>query len=82
MPNGKYVNSELEFEGLIKNLPDRQLLEFVARQNFETCIRSEKHDRRISSLESSSRKISGITGGITGTITAVLIGIINWFVGR
>lgn len=80
MPNGNYVNSELEFERSISNMPDRTLLEFVARQNYETCIRCEKHNVRIIALENQSKKISGITGGIAGTITAVLIGIINYFV--
>jgi len=80
MPNGNYVNSELEFERSISNMPDRTLLEFVARQNYETCIRCEKNNKRITNLENESKKISGIAGGIAGLISAVFIGIINWFV--
>ncbi len=79
MPNG--INSELEFEKRIGGMADRQLLEFVARQNYETCQRCEAHDSRISVLETSNRKISGITGGVAGTLTAIVISVINYFVG-
>ena len=82
MPNGKYIINELDFEKGISTMADRQLLEFVARQNYETCIRCAKHDQRITSLESDKRKISGITGGIAGTITAAIIGTINYFVNK
>ena len=82
MPNGNYVNSELEFEQSIARMPDRALLEFVARQNYETCIRCDKHNVRITALENQSKKISGITGGITGTITAIIIGVIGYFTNR
>jgi len=80
MPNGNYVNSELDFENQIGKMADRTLLEFVARQNYETCIRCDKHNVRITALENESKKISGIAGGIAGTITAIVIGIINYFV--
>jgi len=79
MPNGNYVNSELEFEQSIARMPDRTLLEFVARQNYETCIRCDKHNVRITALENQSKKISGIAGGIAGTITAIIIGVISYF---
>ncbi len=80
MPNGKYVLNDLDFEKRISGMGDRGLLEFVARQNYETCSRCEKHDKRITSLENQNRKISGIFGGIAGLISAVVIGIINYFV--
>jgi hypothetical protein len=80
MPNGNYVNQELEFEKQIAGMGERALLEFVARQNYETCIRCDKHNQRITALENESKRISGITGGITGTITAIVIGVINYFV--
>ncbi len=80
MPNGNYVNQELDFEKRINGMADRQLLEFVARQNYETCIRCEKHDSRITALEIDNKKISGIFGGIAGTIAAAIIAIINYFV--
>ena len=79
MPNGNFVNQELNFEKHISDMKDRDLLEFVARQNFVTCIRCDKHNKRITDLENQSKKISGITGGISGTITAIIIGIIGHF---
>jgi len=80
MPNGKYILNELDFEKRISGMGDRDLLEFVARQNYETCIRCEKHHTRITALENQSKKIPGIFGGIAGLITAVVVGIINYFV--
>ena len=80
MPNGNSVIHELDFEKRITVMGDRDLLEFVARQNYETCIRCEKHNSRITSLENQSKKISGITGGITGLAAAVIVAIINYFV--
>uniref|UniRef100_A0A6M3KUF5 Uncharacterized protein n=1 Tax=viral metagenome TaxID=1070528 RepID=A0A6M3KUF5_9ZZZZ len=80
MPNGNYVNQELEFEKRITGMDDRDLLEFVARQNYETCIRCEKNNVRIIALENENKKISGITGGIAGTIAGIIIGVINYFV--
>ena len=74
--------NELDFEKKINDLPDRQLLEFVARQNYETCIRCENHNARLQVLEVGIKKISSIAGAITGTITAVAIGILNYFIVR
>jgi len=80
MPNGRYVLNDLEFEKRISNMDDRDLLEFVARQSYETCIHVEKHSNRIMALENQSKKISGIFGGIAGLISAIIVGIINYFV--
>uniref|UniRef100_A0A6M3LP66 Uncharacterized protein n=1 Tax=viral metagenome TaxID=1070528 RepID=A0A6M3LP66_9ZZZZ len=82
MPYGNYVNQELDFEKRISGMADRQLLEFVARQNYDTSIKLDKHSVRITSLENESKKISGITGGISGTITGVIIGVISYFTNR
>ena len=60
MPNGSYVTNELDFERRISQMPDRQLLEFVARQNYESSIQLGKHGNRITVLENQSKKISGI----------------------
>ena len=78
MPNG--INYDLDFERQISQMPDRDLLEFVARQSYETCIHVEKHSNRIMALENQSKKISGIFGGIAGLISAIIVGIINYFV--
>ena len=73
------MNRALEFERRINGLKDRELLEFVARQNYDACLKLEKTERRLVSLENESKKISGITGGISGTITAIIIGVIGYF---
>ena len=80
MPNG--INYELDFEKRIGEMKDRQLLEFVARQTFEITGKCKGYDTKIATLESGDRKMSSIMGGIMGTFTGIVIGIINWFVGR
>jgi len=80
MTNG--INYELDFEKRIKEMADRQLLEFVARQAFEITDKCKTYDVKIASLETGDRKVSSIAGGISGTFTAVVIGIINYFVNR
>ena len=79
MPNGRQVLNELEFERSISNLKDRELLEFVARQNYDTIAKLDKHNTRIAALENDSKRISGIFGGVAGTITAAVIAVINYF---
>ena len=76
------MNRALEFERRINGLKDRELLEFVARQNYETCIRCEKHDRRIAMLEDGSKKSSSIIGGVSGTITGIIIGLVSYFTNK
>ena len=75
--------NDLEFENRINELGDNQteLIKFVARQQFTSSKLLAIHDTKIASLESGDRKTSGIVGGISGTITAVIINIINYFVG-
>lgn len=77
MANG--INYELDFEKRISEMPDRQLLEFVARQAFDTNSRCTNHTSRLITLESGDKRQSGIVGGISGAITGVIIGVINYF---
>ena len=79
MSNG--IISELDFEKRIGEMQDRQLLEFVARQTFEITGKCKIYDSQITLLQNGDRKTSGIVGGISGTITAVIINIINYFIG-
>ena len=79
MPNGRYVLNDLEFEKRISGMGDRDLLEFVARQSYETCFYVERNSNRIATLENHNRKISGIFGGIAGLISATMVGVISWF---
>ncbi len=80
MSNG--INYELDFEKRIGEMPDRQLLEFVARQTYEIGGKVEKHGKKIANIEGGNKRASGITGGISGTITAVIVGIVSYFTNR
>jgi len=80
MPNGKYILDEYEFEKTIKSLSDRDLLETVARQNYDTAIKCLEYERRIGNLESGAKKVSSVFGGIAGVIAAIVASIINYFV--
>ena len=80
MPNG--INYELDFEKRISEMEDRPLLEFIARQTLDISSKVDKNVKRITSLENNNRRQSGIMGGITGTIAAIVVGTINYFIGR
>ena len=82
MANKDTIQKDLDFENSIGKLPDRKLLEFVARQTLEICQRCEAHDIRITGLENGSKRLSGITGGISGTLGAAIIMVINYFTGN
>jgi hypothetical protein len=73
------INEALEFDKLIQAKPDRELLEFIAHQNYDTCQRCASHDSRITALESSNKKTSSLAGGITGTIAGIVVGLISYF---
>ena len=73
------IINDLDFEKRIGNMADRQLLEFVARQSLEVNKRCVDHISRIISLESTTKRQSGIIGGISGTFTAIAISVINYF---
>ena len=77
MQNG--INYELDFEKRITEMPDRPLLEFIARQTLEITGKCKTYDADIDLLKTGDRKASGVIGGISGTITSVIIGIINYF---
>lgn len=79
MPNG--ILSEAEFENEIKNLSDRQLSEFVARQVYDICKQREAEDKRIAVLEGRDKKFAGALGGVSGAVGAILVSVIDYFVG-
>ncbi len=74
--------NELDFEDKIKKLDDRPLLEFIARQTWETASKCKGYDKDIDDLKSGNRKASTISGGITGTITGIIIALISYFQGK
>ena len=74
-------------------MEDRQLLEFVARQNYDTCQRCEEHAQKISALDARvtkiasrkasqagySKKQSIVANGIGTVIATVLSVLISKF---
>jgi len=80
MPNE--IISDMDFEQRMVGMPDRKLLEFVARQTLEITDRCKVYDTKIASIEAGDRKVSSIMGGISGTITAIVIGVIGYFTNR
>ena len=77
MPDG--INYELDFEKRIREMEDRQLLEFISRQTFEITGKCKLYDIEIALLKSGDRKASSVTGAISGTITSIIISLINYF---
>jgi len=89
MPNGNEFISELDLEQRIKGMDDRQLLEFTARQTYENCqvittnTKSiEKHDKRITALESRKNKTTGLWAGAGTFVGAAIVSVINFFANR
>jgi len=80
MSNG--INYELDFEKRISEMPDRPLLEFIARQTLEVTGKCKGYDKDIALLKNGDRKASSIAGSISGTITSVIIGIISYFTSK
>ena len=79
------MTDRLEFDNLIKEKNDRQLLEFVAEQTYNITEKCADYDNRLNELEEStpSKKkqlvASGVSGGVAGTVIAVIIGVIEYF---
>ena len=72
----------LDFEKRIKEMDDRSLLEFTARQTYDVCQLVSKHDRRLRVVENRDRKFMGTIGGIGGAIGAGIVAAINYFIGK
>jgi len=81
MVNNEMLN-ELDFEKQIKDMADRPLLEFIARQSWETASKCKGYDKDIEDLKGGNRKASTISGGITGTIAGIIIALISYFQGK
>ncbi len=77
MANG--MLNELEFEKRIKELQDRPLLEFIARQTWETASKCNQYDKDIDDLKNGNRKASRLNGGVTGAIAGIIVGVITYF---
>ena len=80
MPNGRYFLNDIEFEQHIKNLSDRELLEFTSRQTYDMSILARNNEKRVSKLERQSNRRTGIIGGIGALVGATVAAIINYFI--
>ena len=78
MSNDTMLN-DAEFENEIREMSDRQLSEFTARQVLGLCKRIKGNEGRITSLEGRSKKAFGITGGISGALGAAVVALIDYF---
>ena len=81
-PNGRYILNDMEFEQNIRQMNDRQLLEFTARQTYGVCLLAESSEKRIDILERRDRKTFSIIGGLAAFFGAAVVAIINFFLGR
>lgn len=72
MPNGKYILNDLEFDKQIKEMNDRELMEFSARLGYSNAI-------RITSMEAQRRRAIGMTGGLGVFVGGVIVGLIEFF---
>ncbi len=72
--------NEAEFENEMKEMSDRQLSEFTARQIVAICKRCTTEDVRITALEGQSKKAFGITGGVSGAVGAAVIAILDFII--
>ena len=76
------ILDEMEFDKRLKEMPDRQLLEFVAHQTYEVCRDVTLQEQRITSLENVNKRAFGITGGISAILGGAIIAVINYFFNR
>ena len=83
MANSKDMLDDLEFESQIAKLGDRDLMEFTARQVFETRKDVRSNSGRIKTLEDRDKKaygkVSGISGAIGIAIGSAILFLINHF---
>lgn len=81
MGNDNMLN-DLDFEKRIKELDDRGLQEFTARQVYEVRKDVSSNTKRIVSLEHKNKKVFAITGGLGSIFGGAIIAVINYFTRR
>jgi len=76
--NGQHFMDDLELEHSIKTMDNRELLEFTARQSYDTCVKVGINDNRITKLENKDKKTASLIGGTSGIIGAAVVAVLNW----
>ncbi len=62
---------EMDFEGKMKTMTDRALIEFIARQSYETCQAVDAHNKRIEAIEGRDRRAYGLAGLAGGVVSGI-----------
>ena len=75
MPNGRYILNDLEFEQQMKEMSDRELLEFTARLGYTNCI-------RVQALERRNKRTMAASGGAGGIMGVAIAATIDYFLRR
>lgn len=74
--------NDLELEEHLKDMSDREVIEFVARQTYDVCNLAGSNERRIILLEKRGNRFIGIVGAFGAFIGAIVIAVVNYFAGR
>ena len=80
--NGRYFLNDLELEQAIKQMDDRQLLEFTARETYTVSNLAANHEKRIKCLENRRKKEIGATGGIGAILGVAIASAIDFLLRR
>ena len=80
MSNG--ILNSADFENKIRNMPDRELSEFVAREIFSFCRKQEQTEIRLNDIENINKKSFLLTGmGGVGAGTAIVV-LFQWLLAK
>jgi len=79
MPNGHDMLDSAEFETWLKSIDDRTLMEFTARQSYQTCQRCAVNETRLRKLEKRGTKSYGLAGAGGAFFTGVVLTLIDIF---
>lgn len=77
--SGKNMLNEMEFSKRLKEMGDRELSEFTARQAYETRIIVETNVYRIGKLENRDRRTSGLIGGAGVFFGGAVVAVVEFF---
>lgn len=72
--------SDIEFDKQIQTMPDRKLLELVARQTFSITQKVKDHEERIKALESRDKKIIAVIGGSSALMGSAVAALVRYLV--